>query len=158
MSSRPYTKTCRKGHGEYAADFLDEECPACADQQPPAFAVGDRVFWNDPDMGSCSGPGTISGLGLAEGEEMADDTVIHIDKDDGGEVAAVADEVDLLQGNYVRIRHTIELVVDLNGTAVSEVKENLERLGQRAYAEGDFTGATPAEVGCWRQETVVEEE
>lgn len=33
--NREFTLTCPVGHGEYGADTRDEECPACADGQPP---------------------------------------------------------------------------------------------------------------------------
>jgi hypothetical protein len=43
----------------------------------PQLAVGDKVYWNDPDEGACSGPGVITKI---------NGDVYSVKKDDGGEV------------------------------------------------------------------------
>lgn len=51
------------------------------------FKYGDRVYWTDPDGGLCSGPGTVS---------SDDGEIIAVDKDDGGFVGALREELTLL--------------------------------------------------------------
>jgi hypothetical protein len=45
---------------------------------------GDKVYWNDPDEGACSGLGTISSI---SGE------IYKLKMDDGGEVEALRHEL-----------------------------------------------------------------
>jgi len=50
-----------------------------------SFKAGDRVYWNDPDEGTCSGPGKVVEV-KSEGDVIDPDTIICVEKDDGGEV------------------------------------------------------------------------
>lgn len=59
--------------------------------------VGQRVFWNDPDNGACSGPGVITKVQSDEDDPyIYDDTVISIQKDDGGEAEVYPHEIEKL--------------------------------------------------------------
>lgn len=49
---------------------------------------GDRVHWTDPDGDLCSGDGTVA---------SDDGEIIAIDKDDGGVVGALREELTLLE-------------------------------------------------------------
>lgn len=65
------------------------------------LAKGTRVYWHDPDHNAiesnCSGPGTISVLSLFdENPEVDGDTIISVEKDDGGFVEALWHELSFL--------------------------------------------------------------
>lgn len=64
------------------------------EELPEALRVGSRVFWTDPDAGLCSGPGTVI---WTEDEPVNADTVITVQKDDGGQVEANAHELRELE-------------------------------------------------------------
>jgi len=51
------------------------------------YKKGDRVFWNDPDEGTCSGTGTVVVGGGGR------ETILLIKKDDGGSVECTANEL-----------------------------------------------------------------
>ena len=51
--------------------------------------VGQRVRWNDPDEGKCSGNGTVIGLRC--------DGIVNLLKDDGGEVEVLTHEIELVE-------------------------------------------------------------
>ena len=57
--------------------------------------IGSRVFWNDPDGGLCSGWGRVVAIhGFDEADfEMTDNTVLALQKDDGGEVEVLVHEL-----------------------------------------------------------------
>lgn len=60
--------------------------------------VGDRVFWNDPDPdpdSNCSGPGVVTSI---NGLPIDDDSIIAVQKDDGGEVEAPPWELEKERG------------------------------------------------------------
>lgn len=52
-----------------------------------AIKIGDRVKWNDPDGGICSGTGVVADKNGYE---------IFLNMDDGGEVWALRDELEPL--------------------------------------------------------------
>jgi len=56
------------------------------------YAIGERVYWNDPDEKKCSGLGTVTAVEYGE-EGPYGDEIISIKKDDGGEVEALAQEL-----------------------------------------------------------------
>lgn len=58
-------------------------------------AIGNDVFWNDPDDGATSGPGKITEI-KSDGDPIDDETIIVVSKDDGGEVETTLDELELL--------------------------------------------------------------
>lgn len=57
------------------------------------FAVGQRVYWTDPDPDGNSGPGTIVAV---QHEPVDEDTVISLKMDDAGEVEAFPFELTVL--------------------------------------------------------------
>jgi hypothetical protein len=73
------------------------------------FKKGDRVFWTDPDEGTCSGEGVIT--------KAARQDILCILKDDGGEVEALADELKIIPGpTYNCISGPLRsLLVTING-------------------------------------------
>lgn len=52
------------------------------------FKKGDRVHWTDPDGDLCSGDGTVA---------SDDGEIVAVNKDDGGEVGALREELTLLE-------------------------------------------------------------
>ena len=57
--------------------------------------IKNRVFWDDPDNGHGSGPGTIVEI-HSDGEPVDDATIITVAKDLGGETETTIDELELL--------------------------------------------------------------
>jgi hypothetical protein len=56
--------------------------------------AGDTVTWTDPDDGLCSRTETITAIEIyAEDDEYFEDTMIHIDFADDGEVECFAAEL-----------------------------------------------------------------
>jgi len=92
--------------GVHASDECVEPIFACAEWDSPpvceecgevheymslppkklGHAIGDEVYWNDPDEGKCSGVYKI--------KEFRDLTVVVLGLDDGTEVEAFFDEVE----------------------------------------------------------------
>ena len=52
--------------------------------------IGDRVYWNDPDGGLCSGWGRVVDIG----DDNDRDTIVFLDKENGDGVAAFLGEID----------------------------------------------------------------
>lgn len=148
MGERRYEIVCVKGHGSFLADSPFDECPACADDQPPCFNVGDRVFWADPDCGIGSGAGEISQIKGDVGKEMGEDSLVTVMLDGGGEVVAPASELSLCLRAVTQAVLTVEY--DLNGTPVSELLGALERGVGHLSGNGVFSGDSPAEVDRWQ--------
>lgn len=59
---------------------------------PENLRIGLKVYWNDPDNGSCSGPGTVVEI-ISQDEEPSDDDIVVVEKDDGGCVEALPQEL-----------------------------------------------------------------
>lgn len=57
------------------------------------LAVGDQVYWNDPDEGLSSGVYTVTWIGAREGEIQERDTVVAIKNEAGGEAEVLRSEV-----------------------------------------------------------------
>lgn len=152
------TLSCHKGHAPYRTNSFGNECPQCAVGEPPAFQVGDRVYWNDPDNGSGSGVGIITHINAADERETTDDTIISVDLDCGSEVEALPCELDLLRGEPITtVRLQLEVDYHLNGTPADELARDLERLGYHLSSNGLLSNGTDAEVDEWRvKATVIE--
>ena len=95
--------------------------------------IGQRVKWNDPDGGICSGPGTV--IGLREGG------IVNLRKDDGGEADVLAHEVAPVEGE--KQLFTVSMRVDgrVDVTVEASSFEDAFELAQREQWD-------PAEVQC----------
>lgn len=63
--------------------------------KPEEVRDGLKVYWNDPDQGLCSGPGTIALDEEFKDHEFDEETILSVYKDDGGEVECTIGELDL---------------------------------------------------------------
>ena len=55
----------------------------------------------------------------------------------------------MLKPGQIKMRLTIDLVYDLNGTPVSRIIDTLECLASEAAGHGQFSGDSAAEVETW---------
>ena len=101
--------------------------------------VGLRVKWNDPDDGLCSGEGVITSY-CDDGDEF-----VMVKKDDGGEVEALPQELELIPEEK---EFTVTMVVD--GRIDVKVKASSfdEAFDKASYEDFDpndvnFVGFTP---------------
>jgi hypothetical protein len=60
---------------------------------PSDLMVGMRVFWTDPDEGTCSGFGSVIAIEVDDGEPADDSTIIAVQMDNGGEADCYASEL-----------------------------------------------------------------
>jgi hypothetical protein len=58
---------------------------------------GDRVKWNDPDQGTCSGRGCITSIESDSASVENTETIICLRMDDGGEVEVTCAEIEPIQ-------------------------------------------------------------
>lgn len=58
------------------------------------LSSGDRVQWNDPDDGICSGRGAVTSIESDSGDIENTDTIINLMMDDGGSVEVTCREID----------------------------------------------------------------
>ena len=58
-----------------------------------SYQVGQKVYWNDPDGGIASGPGTITDI-LTVGGICNDDTIICLRMNDDGEAEVLPHELE----------------------------------------------------------------
>lgn len=64
---------------------------------------GDRVQWNDPDQGLCSGRATVTCINSDSGYIENAETIIDLLKDDGSEVEATCIELDRIHDDHEKM-------------------------------------------------------
>lgn len=101
---------------------------------------GLRVMWNDPDGGLCSGPGVITNYCEEDGDEF-----VMVEKDDGGEVEALPQELDIIPDEKeFRVTLVLDGRIDVTVKA-SSFDEAFEKAQYESYdpADVEFVEAHP---------------
>ncbi len=89
---------------------------------------GLRVMWHDPDDGLCSGPGVITSFCDEEGDEC-----IMVKMDDGGEVEALPDELEIIPEDAKEFN----VIVNLRGKVeVTVMASSFDEAFEKAMTEG----------------------
>ena len=106
-ANRPLATISCQGHGVALCYYADlDEAMRClrehieglleegrAEEEATQLTVGQRVYWDDPDEGSCSGYGTVVEL---QYEPVDEDTIVSLKMEDEAEVEALPHELTVL--------------------------------------------------------------
>lgn len=106
-------------------------------KKPRGPQVGDRVWWTDPDGGTCSGAGKLIKI---------NGDVYSVTKDDGGEVEcprAELKKIKELKKFSVDIQHVEEFTYQVE----APTRLDAERLARARYESGDDEGEHTEIVG-----------
>lgn len=116
---------------------------------PANFKSGDRVWWTDPDDGSDPHGGSSSGMGTVVDavQPQGPDTVIAVEKDDGGEVEAYPHELTKIVGmtfsDWRKVLHTT-VHAEVEGQALFEAAI------RKLVAHSVWFAVTPLPDDVWR--------
>lgn len=92
-------------------------------QLPTGLKIGDQAFWNDPDMGLCSGVCTVTEIKTPSGRIENEDDVVVLTTPNGGTTEAIPSELKAVSTD--RFRLSLDVTITHDGT-ISDFESQLE--------------------------------
>lgn len=118
------------------------------------LAVGDEVYWKDPDQGISSGIYRIVGINA---ESVTDEeTVLQLVSESGSEAEVFASELLAEPEEIIEAKVEITLKIVLNGMSKTDFLDDLDNRVRTAIGNGMITGNSPSECEEFALEVGIE--